>query len=442
VLANQGTMAGQFNSIETGENELRSLTPSSLLRVLRSDGSLVLDWSIAQSKPIVDRQLAYLLTDALSDGSSRGPSLGQPDSLEIGRPAAVKVGQSQGRDAAWTVGYTPQVVIGVWMATSQAEDEGLQVELSEGLWQALMQFTLSEEPIVDFTMPEGISTLKVCDPSGLLASDFCPSIVQEVFLSGHEPTQMDNLYRKYQLNRQNGLLATVFTPPELIEEVVFLVVPSQAEDWAMRAGVPFPPDSYDATYLVQPESESVHITEPKLSAFIKGIVDITGSAGGDGFKNYRIQVGKGLNPHQWIQIGEVYPSPVQDGVLALWDTNGLDGVYIIQLLVERENQRTDRAMIQVTIDNTDPEIIIHTPTDGERIITSIGDSVMIQTEVSDNLFVQQVEFFLDGELEYTLYKPPYVVLWPARLGEHHLLIKAQDQAGNVRDTTISFTIGQ
>ena len=77
----------------------------------------------------------------------------------------------------------------------------------------------------EFTVPSGISQIQVCDPSGLLVSELCPRIVQEAFLEGNEPTQVDNLYKKYYINRDSGHLATIFTPSEMVEEKVFLVVP-------------------------------------------------------------------------------------------------------------------------------------------------------------------------------------------------------------------------
>ena len=55
--------------------------------------------------------------------------------------------------------------------------------------------------------------MDVCDPSGLLPTKDCPSIVSEVFLNGDEPFQLDNLYQSIAVNRETGYLATVFTPP-------------------------------------------------------------------------------------------------------------------------------------------------------------------------------------------------------------------------------------
>jgi hypothetical protein len=54
--------------------------------------------------------------------------------------------------------------------------------------------------------------------------------------------------------------------------------------------------------------------------------------------------------------------------------------------------------------------------------------------------LEQVEFLVDGELKMTLMEPPYIILWPARLGEHTLLVRAYDLAGNIRETAIAFSV--
>jgi hypothetical protein len=62
-----------------------------------------------------------------------------------------------------------------------------------------------------------------------------------------------------------------------------------------------------------------------------------------------VQVGRGLNPQEWTQVGADRESPVQDGLLAEWDTRGLSGLYSVQLLVVRADQRVETAVIQVMV---------------------------------------------------------------------------------------------
>ncbi len=59
-------------------------------------------------------------------------------------------------------------------------------------------------------------------------------------------------------------------------------------------------------------------------------------------------MGQGLNPQEWIQVAES-SEPITDDVLAEWNTDGLRGLYAVQLQVVRSDQRVDTSIIQVTV---------------------------------------------------------------------------------------------
>ncbi|MCL4531048.1 MAG: transglycosylase domain-containing protein [Chloroflexi bacterium] len=322
--------------------------PSAVLRVEGLDHSLWLDLTNPQAQPVVAPQLAYLMNNVLSDEPARWPSLGHPNDLEIGRPAGAKIGQTDSGLNAWTVGYTPSRVVAVWTGTHATDSPRLSPKLPAGLWNALMQLATQSLPADGWSMPAGITTMDVCDPSGLLPTKDCPSVVSEVFLNGNEPVQADNLFRSFEINRETGYLATVFTPPQLVEDKVFMIVPPDEQAWAKSANIPMPPTSYDAIQAA-PVNPDVHISSPAMFANVSGQVQFIGTASGTDFDHYRVLVGQGLNPQQWIQIGNDSTTPISDGTLATWNTTGLNGLYAVQLQVIRTDQRVDSAIIQVTV---------------------------------------------------------------------------------------------
>jgi hypothetical protein len=210
-----------------------------------------------------------------------------------------------------------------------------------------MQMASQNLPRDGWSIPADVSVINVCDPSGMLPTADCPNLVSEVFLSGNEPIQADIMYRKYAVNRETGLLATVFTLPQLVEDRVYLVVPPDARSWAETAGLEIPPATYDV--IQQPQiNPNVNITSPELFAEVSGTVNITGTAAGEGFVSYRVLVGQGLNPQQWIQVAEGN-QPVTNDLFAGWNTTGLSGLYAVQLQVVRSDQRVETAIIQVTV---------------------------------------------------------------------------------------------
>ena len=345
--------------LRNGQTFDDSIQPSIVLRVDTLEGAIWLDWSQPESQSVVTPQLAYLMNHILSDGPARWPSWGNPNVLEIGRPAAVKSGWTGGPDA-WTVGYTPSRVVAVWVGDSSTPlnpphggevnppPQAGGVRAPAALWAALMQTASASLAPDGWSAPAGITEMDVCDPSGLLPTNDCPTIVREIFLNGFEPAQVDNLFRGYQINRETGLLATVFTPAELVERRVFMVVPAEARVWAAESGLPVPPETYDAIQVRAP-NPNVNITAPALFADVNGKIQIIGTAAGEGFQYYRIQVGQGLNPREWIQIGGDVRTPAANGLLAEWDTSGLSGLYAIQLIVVYADQRVEIAITQVTV---------------------------------------------------------------------------------------------
>jgi hypothetical protein len=237
----------------------------------------------------------------------------------------------------------------VWIGTPTVDTPlARSPRIAAGLWSALMEIAAQQEPAVSWSAPQGVTSVDVCDPSGMLPTKDCPSIVSEVFLSGNEPTQADTLYKTFAINRDTGYLATVYTPIQLVEDRVFMVLPPDAQTWARSANVPVAPSSYDAIQA-EPINPDVRMTSPEAFAQVQGRVQIRGTASGPDFERYRVLVGQGINPQMWMTVGDESARPVEDGLLATWDTQGLSGLYAVELQVVRSDQRVDTAILQVTI---------------------------------------------------------------------------------------------
>lgn len=340
--------------LRNGQSFAEEIHPSIILRVETVEGAVWLDWSQPKSQAVVSPQLAYLMNHALSDAPARWPSWGNPNPTEIGRPAAFKSGWTASANA-WAIGYTPARLVAVWTGASPLPAEeaaemraALSPRFPAALWSAIMKAVHESFPADSWTPPAGVTEMDVCDPSGLLPTSDCLEVVREVFASGFEPTQTDTLFHAYLINRETGLLATVFTPPDLVEERVFMSVPEEAREWAAAAGVPVAPEAYDAIQPPAP-NPNVNIASPALFAQVNGRVEIVGTAAGNGFQYYKILIGKGLNPREWMQVGETMSTPVINGALLEWDTTGLQGLYAIQLVVVYAEQRVETAVALVTV---------------------------------------------------------------------------------------------
>jgi membrane carboxypeptidase/penicillin-binding protein PbpC len=446
VLANSGVMAGRPLPPQDIRAGYRRLDPVAILRVEDADGNILYEYASPETQQILSPPLAYLINDVLSDEDPRVAAFGRPNPMEIGRPAGAKTGTTNDFRDNWTLGYIPQITIGVWVGNTDfrpmTEVSGLTG--AAPIWHALMRYASQSLPVETWPAPAGIAEVDVCEPSGLLPTRFCPTVVAETFIVGTEPTTFDNLYQLIRINRETGRLATVFTPPELVDERVFFIPPVEAADWAAETGVAQPPTEYDSIGDLPPGGDAA-LASPQPFSYIHGLVSIQGTANApeEAFAFYRLQYGAGLNPSQWFQIGSDRAEKVENGELGQWDTSALSGLYSLQLIVVRADQSFSTATVQVTVDNQRPSVSLLQPRPGATFRVR-DESIAIQPEVQDNLRVERVEFYVDGVRVNTATASPYAFRWRINsAGEHTLYVVAYDGAGNTAESErVSITVGQ
>lgn len=435
VMDNLGTMVGQPVPEANQRLGFRALDPVSILRVEDRHGEVLFQYSEPQRREVLTPPLAYLITHVLSDRRARCQAFGCPNVLELPneRPAAAKTGTTNDFRDDWTLGYTPQLVTGVWVGnTDNSAMDG--VPGSEGaapIWQAIMSWALQNEPIAAWPRPSGIVERAVCNVSGLLPNHLCPTTM-ELFIQGTEPTVIDNMYQEFRINRENGRLATIYTPPELVETKVFQIFPPQAADWVRENEIEQPPTEYDTTTGPVPALGSAAVVSPLPFQFVKGLVEITGNAKSDNFAYYRLGYYEGIEPAAVQPIADNVTEQKDNAVLGVWDTGNLDGLYTLVLTVMRNDGFFDEVRTLVTVDNEPPTADILFPLPDQTIFTD-EDWVLVQAQVTDGYSVGRVEFYVDGAgVPFSIKTvPPYTESWPIPgPGCHSFHVKAVDAAGN------------
>lgn len=165
VLANQGTVG------YSEKNRNGTYTTSTPLLEVRDRKGKVLDKYKSSDREVVSQDLAYQISDVLSDDTARAPQFGRNSALTLsGRPAAAKTGTTDSYRDAWTLGYTPQLAAGVWLGNNDNSPMN-QVGGSIGaapIWQEYMERALEGQPVEKFEKPTGIKELKVDKLTGLL----------------------------------------------------------------------------------------------------------------------------------------------------------------------------------------------------------------------------------------------------------------------------------
>lgn len=433
VMANGGVMVGV--PIGGGVAGGRGLDPALVLRVEDAAGRAVYDYRPDQ-RVVLSRQLAYLMVNVLSDETARWETLGRSNVLEVGRPAGAMIGVASELRDNWTVGFTPNLAVAAWVGSRDGEVmQGVRaLNGAAPLWNAVLRYATRDRARAGWAPPLGIGQVEVCDPSGLLPTEYCPTVVREVFIQGTEPTHYDTLYQPFRVNRETGKLATLFTPLALVEERVYLVPPPEATDWARQAGIEQPPQEYDTLYA-PPFNPDVNITAPESFTLVRGVVEVRGNVRPQDLDYFRLQYGQGLNPDRWVQIGDDTSRPVHSGKLGVWDTSGLNGLYTLQLLAVLEDGRVETTAVQVTVDNQPPEVHLVLPQPGQVFSWPADEQVVIQADVSDEVGIDRVEFFVDSQGVAAASMPPYSMRWElGRAGEHVVFVRAYDTAGNRADS--------
>lgn len=163
-------------------------TSTTIAKIENKIGELVYV-HIPEKQQVLDPKYAFLVSSILSDNNARSEVFG--NILNISRPAAVKTGTTENYKDSWTVGYTPSLVIGVWIGNN----DGTVMERIAGsigaapIWKALMEKFLAGTPIEQFVAPAGIVSESICRENGLRVKGATASAQLEYFVGGTEPTQ-------------------------------------------------------------------------------------------------------------------------------------------------------------------------------------------------------------------------------------------------------------
>jgi 1A family penicillin-binding protein len=223
----------------------RRVDPFAVLEVRDARGHLRYQARPIPGPQVLDPRVAYLITDILSDEKARAPAFGTGSVLSLSRPAAAKTGTSSDWRDNWTIGYTPQLVTGVWVGNADGRPmrNVSGVEGAGPIWHDFMERALRGQPVVPFTEPPGLEGVRVCVPSGLLPTPLCPRTREELFIAGTAPTEPDNWYQLFRIDRATGLPAGPDTPLERVQEQVFIVPPMEAWEWARANNWPLPPEA-------------------------------------------------------------------------------------------------------------------------------------------------------------------------------------------------------
>lgn len=178
-------------------NQGVKVEPIMVTKIIDRNG-IVLEENSTYREIAIDKRVAYIVTDMLKSVLEPGGTGANLRNI-FNRPAAGKTGTSQDYRDAWFVGYTPDLVAGVYVGYDDPKSIGRPGGALAGpIWANFMENSHKNIEVRDFEVPSGIIEKTISMESGKLATDYCPERINATFIQGTEPTEICDLHKRGQ----------------------------------------------------------------------------------------------------------------------------------------------------------------------------------------------------------------------------------------------------
>jgi penicillin-binding protein 1C len=289
-----------------------------ITRILDYTGAVVFEASPPTGEQVIRAEHAYLISSILSDNNARTPAFGPNSVLALPFVAAAKTGTTNDFRDNWTIGYTPDIVVGVWIGNSDYTPMQNTTGLTGAapIWAEFMQLAVQKltggNP-TPFARPAGIVDRIICSYSGSEPSQWCPNQRSEVFAADQLPLPKEqDLWIRGAFDTWTGLRASPacgnFTQEEFAINITdpwairWIVETTQGQAWIQDIGFKPPllfvpsrdcraDDPRPIFEIVSPEKNQTISSSP---LGILGKVDASAD-----FRRFEISYGLGSEPVDW-----------------------------------------------------------------------------------------------------------------------------------------------
>jgi penicillin-binding protein 1C len=309
------------SAFSTFANGGRWVPPVAITRIEDYQGNLVYQHTPSQGEQVVRVEHAYLISSILSDNTARAPMFGPNSVLNLPFQVAAKTGTTNEFRDNWTIGYTPDISVGVWVGnadyTPMVNTTGLTG--AAPIWAEFMQLSIQQLTggnASTFVRPAGVVERVICSVSGTEPSEWCPSQRSENFSYDQSPEpKSEDIWQKFEIDTWTGLKASSYCLDYREDKFALNVddpwarkwinETSQGKQWAESVGFSSPvfyvpsrscgPDDPKPQIIFAGLSDGQKISTSPLDIF--AVVKATSD-----FKDFRLDWGKGENPSQWENL--------------------------------------------------------------------------------------------------------------------------------------------
>jgi len=339
-------------------NEGRMMPAVAISKIVDHTGHVVYEYELPVGDQVVRVEHAYLISSILSDKTARIPMFGTNPVINLDFTAAVKTGTTNDFRDNWTVGYTPDLVVGAWVGNTDYTPMQNTTGLTGAgpIWAEFMTYAVNaltgDNPSA-FERPAGVVDRVICAISGTEPSEWCPEQTSEIFAADQPPARKsEDLWKKVTIDTWTGLLASEdcdeFTDSKFAINVddpwarKWLKEDAAGKAWVEKMGFSTPlffePERACGADDPQPEIKFTGLKNDdtiKTSPFeIRGVVTAS-----ENFDYYQIEWGKGTDPVKWETLVEREKTPQEiSDILHEWDLDEIDA---------------DRITIKITLHSTE-----------------------------------------------------------------------------------------
>jgi len=354
------TLLDMTSAFSIFANQGLKVKPVSILKITDYSGNLIFQYKPGDPEQVIRPEHAYMISSILSDNEARSPMFGENSILRMPFDAAAKTGTTNDFRDNWTMGYTPDLSVGVWVGNADysAMQNTTGLTGAAPIWSAFMQEAvpyITKNNPSPFRRPGGLVNKIICFYSGTEASPDCPNTQNEIFASDQLPPTADkDFYSNITIETWTNLLASgecqefqKSLHAMTVDDVwgrKWLTETHEGKEWLKRAGlsenVRFTPDRACRADDPRPTiffpglEENQIIRESPFDIYV--VADVP-----TGFREFRLEYGLGDDPQEWNILAGPYDStrPVPDR-LVTWNVSELAG-----------NLVTVRVMMSGTEDN-------------------------------------------------------------------------------------------
>ena len=340
-------------------NAGQRVPPVAILKITDFAGNIIYEYKPQAGEQVISPEHAYLISSILSDNNARSLMFGPNSPLNLSFQVAAKTGTTNDIRDNWTLGYTPDLVTGVWIGnadyTPMVNSSGLSG--AAPIWSKFMEFAvpyLTNGNPTPFSRPPGIVDKVVCRLGGAEPSNWCDSQYTEIFASDQPPLPAGkDLARRVKIDLWTGYQASDACKGPSEDEMVLNVTDKWAREWFDTGagknwldnhGLPtnphYAPERECNASDPQPDID-INLNDGQIIS--SSPLEIKGSAAADaGFKSWKLEYGQGSDPGGWSTLS-TGDSPVKNGTLYVWNLSpSLNGIVTLRLTLVGDKTQVEK----------------------------------------------------------------------------------------------------